>query len=113
MKISLFNRRITFEKNEVTVDSIGNHKNTWTEYFSCYAYVSASSYKEGEKEAAGLTVQEIGLVFSVRFCSELEGLTAGNYRIRFQGDTYDITSIDWMNYQNKQIKIQASKERRE
>ena len=31
MNVALLNVRITVQKNEVVVDSIGNHKNTWTD----------------------------------------------------------------------------------
>jgi len=113
LKISLFNQRIIIEKNSVYVDKIGNHKNVWEEYFQCHAYVTATSYKEDEQEAAGQTVQDENLTFNVRYCSEISQVNAGNYRIRFQGNTYNIRSIDWMNYQNKQVKIKTTKERRE
>ena len=50
MEISRLNERITVEKNAVVTDAIGNHKNTWVPYFSCYAY--ASTYQAEEKESA-------------------------------------------------------------
>ena len=34
MEVSLLNVKITFQKNAVEVDGIGNHKNTWTDYYS-------------------------------------------------------------------------------
>lgn len=37
MEVSLLNVRITFQKNDVAVDGIGNHKNTWADYYSCHA----------------------------------------------------------------------------
>lgn len=46
MEISRLNERITVEKNTVVTDAIGNHKNTWAPYFSCYAY--ASTYQAEE-----------------------------------------------------------------
>ncbi len=110
MKISLLNERIAFEKNAVVVDKVGNHKNTWTEYFSCYAYAGSSSYKQKESEEAGVVSADESLVFSVRYCSELSDLTTTHYRIRFRGDVYNIQSIDHMNYQKKSLKITAKKE---
>ena len=41
MKIELLNVRIHINKNTVTVDAIGNHKNEWQPYYTCYATVSA------------------------------------------------------------------------
>lgn len=46
MNVALLNVRITVQKNEVVVDSIGNHKNTWTDWYSCYATVSSESPNE-------------------------------------------------------------------
>ena len=39
MEVALLNVRITFQKNAVTKDAIGNHKNEWIDYYSCYATV--------------------------------------------------------------------------
>ena len=56
MKIGLLNVRIHISKNTVTVDAIGNHKNEWQSYYTCYATVSA----EGGKEMtdAGMVVDD-------------------------------------------------------
>ena len=35
--IEKMNERITIQQNSVTVDKYGNHKNGWTDYFSCAA----------------------------------------------------------------------------
>lgn len=40
MNISKMNERITFQKNSVAVDAVGNHRNVWEDYFSCFTYVS-------------------------------------------------------------------------
>ena len=43
MNISNLNVRITFQKNDVVLDKIGNHTNSWIDYFSCYATVSGEN----------------------------------------------------------------------
>ena len=48
MDIAALNVKIMFQKNETVVDSIGNHKAVWSDYFSCHATVSG----EGGAEAA-------------------------------------------------------------
>ncbi len=113
MKISLLNERITFEKNTTYVDENANHKNTWEEYFSCYTYAGSSSYQQKEQQAAGITVTNGGLVFTVRYCSELAVIDSTHYRVRFRGEVYNITSVDMMNYQRESIKVSCEKERRE
>lgn len=112
MKISLLNERVTFEKNTTVVDENANHKNVWEEYFSCYAYADSSGSSK-EQQAAGVTVSDIGLVFTVRYCSELAVLDSTHYRVRFQNEAYNIKSVDMMNYQHKSIKVTCEKERRE
>ena len=47
MHISAMNVRISIQKNAVVTDKIGNHKNVWADYYSCYA---TTSTKTGEKE---------------------------------------------------------------
>ena len=68
MNISGMRIRITFQKNEVVKDDIGNHTNKWTDYFSCYA--TAVEKESGETEVAGQTVVNERMDFTVRFCSE-------------------------------------------
>ena len=46
MDIALLNVRIIFQKNETVVDRFGNHKNEWTDYYSCHATVSGESGSE-------------------------------------------------------------------
>ncbi|MCD7805617.1 MAG: phage head closure protein [Oscillospiraceae bacterium] len=112
MKISLLNERITFEKNTTVVDENANHKNVWQEYFSCYTYAGSSSYQQKEQQVAGITVTENGLVFTVRYCSELSHLDSTHFRVRFKDETYNITSVDMMNYKKESIKVSCEKERR-
>ena len=37
MKVSLLNEKILFQKNAVVSDVIGNRKNAWEDYYSCFA----------------------------------------------------------------------------
>ncbi|MCC8044190.1 MAG: phage head closure protein [Clostridiales bacterium] len=112
MNIALLNERITFQKNSVVVDSIGNHKNEWADYFTCSAYAAMPNRQQSEKQAAGVTVSDDNLNFTVRYCSELACIDNTHYRVVFRDENYNITSIDRMNYQNKSLKIVCTKERR-
>ena len=40
MEIDLLNVKVTFQKNSVVSDSIGNRKNVWEDYYTCHATVS-------------------------------------------------------------------------
>ena len=96
--IEKMNERITIQQNAVIVDKYGNHKNGWTEY-------------DREKESV-ITEAEQTVIFEVRYCSELKNLDSTHYRILFHGDSYNIQSVDMMNYQRKTIRIRCQKEGR-
>ena len=110
MSISQMNERITIEKNEVVRDKVGNHRNTWADYFSCYAY--ASTY-EASEDNGEVIAENKSVVFTVRWCSETRGLSSTGYRVRFRGEIYNIRSVDMMNYGKKTIKFRCELERRQ
>ncbi len=68
MKIELLNVRIYVSKNTVVADAIGNRKNEWQPYYTCYATVSA----EGGKEMtdAGMVVDDSTIDFTIRWCKK-------------------------------------------
>ena len=108
--IEKLNERITIEKSTVVTYKVGNHRNTWEEYFTCFAYASTYQAQEDEGE---VTAEQKSVVFTVRWCSETRGLTSTGYRIRFREQLYNIESVDPMNYQKKILKIHCRLERRQ
>ena len=88
MKIELLNVRIFISKNDVVVDAIGNHKNTWSDYYTCYATVSAEAGKE--QTDAGLIVDNSKIDFTIRWCEKAAGITSTGFRVSFNGELYDI-----------------------
>ena len=109
MEIARMNERITFEKNSTVVDKIGNHVNTWEEYFSCYTY--ASTY-EAQESGDEVKEENRSVTLSVRYCRETAAVTSTGYRVHFHGDLYSILSIDPMNYQRKEIRFVCRREAR-
>lgn len=110
MEVALLNVRITIQKNSVIVDAIGNHKNGWTDEYTCYATVSGEGGTE--IQTAGITVDNADLAFTVRYCKNAAEITTDGYRILFHGKIYNILSIDHMNYKRKSIKFRCEKVRR-
>ena len=108
--IEKLNERITIEKSTVVTDKVGNHRNTWEEYFTCFAY--ASTY-ESQEEDGEVTAEQKSVVFTVRWCSKVRQLTSTGYRVMFRGELYDILSVDPMNYGKKTIKIHCRLQRRQ
>ena len=107
--IEKLNEKITIQQNAVVVDKYGNHKKEWTDHFTCRCY--ANTYVKEEEEGV-TTTDERSITFEVRFCSELSGITSTGYRVLFHGETYDIESVDMMNWQRKMIHLKCRKEAR-
>ena len=110
MEIALLNVKVTFQKNYVVADDIGNRRNIWEDYYTCHATVSGEGGQE--KAAAGLTVAEADIAFTVRFCKRAAEVTADGFRILFQGEIYNIAAVDHMNYKKKALKFRCEKARR-
>lgn len=110
MDIALLNVRIGIQKNEVSVDEIGNHRNVWKDYFSCYATVSGEGGTE--KEAVSQTVDHTDCDFTVRYCKETAAVTTDGFRIQFGEELFDIVDIDHRNYKKKSLKFKCRKVRR-
>ncbi len=110
MDISLLNVRITFQENETVVDRYGNHKNVWTDYYSCHATVSGED--GSERSVAANTLYESEIAFTVRYCNKLKDADSTKFRIKFRGELYDITFIDHQSYKNEWLKFRCKKVRR-
>ena len=110
MDVALLNVKITFQKNAVEVDAIGNHKNGWTDYYTCHATVSGAS--GNDKHPARTTVAHSALAFTIRGCRKAAEIDVTGYRVVFHGELYDITSVDHMNYKKKSLKFRCQKVRR-
>ena len=98
MDIARLKVRITIEKSTVKVDEIGNHTNGWEDYYSCYAYPNTYTVDETESKA---DYENQTIAFSVRACEKTKALTSIGFRVQFEGQVYNIVSIDKMNYDNK------------
>ena len=107
MDIARLKVRITIEKSTVKVDEIGNHTNGWEDYYSCYAHPNTYTVDETESK---VDYENKTIAFSVRACEKTKALTSIGFRVQFEGQVYNIVSIDKMNYDNKEIKIRCKKE---
>ena len=63
-KIARFNERLTVQKNEVVADRYGNHRNSWTDYYSCHTYASTYQYDK-EKETAITSEEQMPMISSL------------------------------------------------
>ena len=107
MHIARLKVRITIEKATVKVDEIGNHTNGWEEYYSCYAYPDTYMVDESQGK---VDYENQTIAFTVRYCKQTKALSSVGFRVRLQDMTFNIASIDMMNYNNSEIKIRCKKE---
>lgn len=110
MKIALLNERIIIQKAVVTSDDIGNRRNVWEDYYSCFATIGGEG--GSEKAEAGQTVDGASITFSVRYCNQLVDIVSTGFRILFRGEIYNILSVDHMNWKKKSLKFRCEKARR-
>ena len=108
--IDKLNERITIQQSKHMTDKVGNHRTAWVDYYTCFAYASTFEAQEDEGE---VTAEQKSVVFTVRWCGEVNKLTSTGFRVLFRGELYDITSVDPMNYGKKTIKLHCRLERRQ
>ena len=112
MDIAAMNIRITFQKSEVVSDQVGNRKNVWTDYHSCFATISDSVGRSSvENGAAGMTTEHAEVGFTVRFCKKTMAVDTTGFRILWNGGVYNIRKVDHLNLKKHALKFRCEKER--
>lgn len=113
MHVALMNEKVTFQKNAVLVDAIGNHKNSWVDYHTCFATIGGEGMASSkEKETAGTVVEDIEMTVTIRCCQKASEIGSITHRLIFHGEIYDIVNVDHMNYKKKCLKFSCRKVRR-
>lgn len=110
MDIAAMNVRVAFQKNETVTDKYGNHKNAWTDYFTCYATIGGETGQE--QAVVRETVENTDMNVTVRYCTETAAVISTKYRILFSDDIYDILAVDHLNYKKNALKFKCRKVRR-
>ena len=113
MNVSLMSEKVTFQKNTVVTDAIGNHKNGWEDFYTCHATIGGEGMASPkEKEEAGTIVAEVGMTVTIRYCKKASEIGSTTHRLIFRDEIYDITSMDHMNFRKKCLKFICRKARR-
>ncbi len=113
MEAAALRSRVIFQKNEAVMDEYGNHKNSWTDYYSCFATIGGEGQGGSkEEQTAGTTVETASMTVSIRYCKKAEDITTTGFRLMFRDELYNIESIDHMNFKKKSLKFTCRKERR-
>ena len=57
MNVSALRSKVVFQKNTAVTDKYGNHKNAWTDYYTCFATIGGEGLASSkEAEVAGVIV---------------------------------------------------------
>ena len=110
MDIALLNTKITFKKQHVVVDEIGNHIEAWDDFYSCFATISGEG--GGETFNAAQTNDHSDISFTVRYCSAVAEVDTLSYRIECEAEIYDILAIDHMGNKKQSLKFRCQKVKR-
>lgn len=110
MNIARLNKIITIERTTAETDNCGNHTNSWKKYYSCHASISERDWAS-EKDAVGNTVEHPRVQITIRYSVLSSKITADKFRVKLDGNIYNITAVDHVYYQNKAIKLTCTKER--
>ncbi|OLR55049.1 hypothetical protein BHK98_02580 [Hornefia porci] len=105
MDIGSMRRRLLIEKHETVIDKIGNHTSKWTDFHSCFCYANLSS--GDEYGVSPETIEQGSVTFIIRWAKKLAGLNSKEYRIRFQGEAYNIVSVDDVQFRHEKLQIIA------
>ena len=113
LNVSLMNEKVTFQKNTVITDAIGNHKNCWEDFYICHATIGGEGMASSkEKEEAGTIVEDVGMTVTIRYCKKASEIGSTTHRIIFKDEIYDITNVVHMNFKKKSLKFSCRKVRR-
>jgi len=113
MEVAAMRSKVTFQKNTASVDKYGNHKNAWTDYYTCFATIGGEGLASSkEEEVGGTTVEDFSMTVTVRYCAKAAAIDSTHYRVMFMGEIYNIVNVDHMNFKKKSLKFTCRKERR-
>lgn len=113
MDVALLNERVIFQKNEAVADDVGNRRNVWKDYYACSATIGGEGLASSkEVQEAGMTVEDMSMTVTVRYCRKAVDIMSTGYRILFRGEIYDIVNVDHMNFKRKSLKFACRKVRR-
>ena len=113
MDVAALRSKVTFQKNETVTDKYGNHKNAWTDYYTCFATIGGEGLASSkEEEVAGTTVEDFSMTVTVRYCSKAAAVTSTRFRVMIMDEVYNIENIDHMNFRKRSLKFACRKERR-
>lgn len=105
MDPGMFREIIEIRVMGYTEDDVGNQIPTNETYYQCRAY--ANNLSGAEYWAAAQVQAEETVVFTVRYCRMIRNMNTLKYDILWNGQVFNITSIDNVMNKNETVKIRA------
>lgn len=113
MNVALMNEKVTFQRNTVVTDVIGNHKSSWEDFYSCHATIGGEGLASSkEKDVSGTVVEDVGMTVTIRYCQKASEIGSTTHRLIFRDEIYDIINVDHMSFKKKCLKFMCRKVRR-
>lgn len=85
------------------VDAVGNQVEAWSHWR--YFWIEANGLHGVEYYAAASANEENTVEMSLRYCKDLDSLNTIDYRVVFNGKTYDIKAVDPVKYEDRWVNL--------
>lgn len=105
MDSGAYRNRVTIQKYYDRKDEIGNSDGSWMDWKEAYAYVNGLSGSEYWEAAA--VQQESTVEFVFRWHDFFDVMDTRRYRLMFRGRSFNIKTIDNIQFRNRTVKIKA------
>ena len=106
MDAGAYRNLVTIQKRTVTTNGNGFDEETWTDYYSNYAYINKLSGTEFWKAAE--TAAQNTVRFTFRWHADLDQVDTIDYRILFGCRIFNITNVDNVQFLNEIVKISGT-----
>lgn len=105
MNAGNYTKRIVIQRLDSSKDSDGFDTESWSDFYSNYAYVNKLS---GTERWTAAQVQMDSVVrFTLRWHPKLDFVKPKRYRLLFGTRTFTITNVDNVQFKNETVKIDA------
>lgn len=100
------NKRITFLIKTVSTNEYGQQKEEWIDSEKS-ALAAVSTLQERTETGQAILAEKDTLLFKVNFLSWMKELNKIDYRILYDGNTYDIKLINNVKERNRELQIKG------
>lgn len=100
------NKRITFLQKTVTKNEYGQQKEVWTEMDKS-ALAAVSTLQEKTEAGQAILQEKDTLLFKVNYIGWMKELNKIDYRIKYEGQTFEIKLLNNVREKNRELQIKG------